>query len=151
MEFTKTSDLAIWGLTGVFAGFALFDLAYGELPALPIAAGATLALLALVEVVLAAWVRSTIKSGRVTEPVLVARSLLLAKASAILGAFMLGAWLGALGSLIPRAANVEHARQDVPSALVSFVCAALLLGAALWLESSCRTPDPPENERGLRE
>lgn len=146
MQQTKGTDLGVWGLTGAVIGYALFDLAYNSLPNLPIAAGSTLLFLAVVEGVLAFWVSGRIKAGTVTEPVVVARFVTLAKASSILGTLMVGFWLGTLGYLVPRAASTEHAKEDVPSAVISLVCAALLIGAALWLERSCRTPDQSDDD-----
>ena len=58
-------------------------------------------MLAVVEAVLAFSIRSRIKNGRVVAAIGIARSVALAKASSLAGAFMGGAWLAALAYLFP--------------------------------------------------
>lgn len=143
MHFTRARDLVIAGLLGAVVGYLLFDLAYDLLPALPLTAGAFLGVLALFEVGAAFWVRDRVRGGRVTAPVLIARYVALAKASSMLGALMAGLWLGAIGYLAPRSDQIVAASEDLPGALVGALCAAALVGAGLWLEQCCRTPDRP--------
>lgn len=146
MHFTRQRDLVVAGLVGAVAGYLLFELAFGDLPSLPLTAGAVLGILALFELVAAFRVRDRVRGGRVTEPVLVARFVVLAKASSMLGALMFGLWLGAIGYLAPRSGQNVAANEDLPGAIVGALCAAALIGAGLWLEYCCRTPDRPGGE-----
>ncbi|WP_020669745.1 DUF3180 domain-containing protein [Amycolatopsis nigrescens] len=147
MHFTRPRELLVAGLIGLVLGFLLFQVAYGSLPAMPVAAGVTLLVLAAVETVLAFSIRNRIKTGRVLAAIAVARAVALAKASSLLGALMFGAWVGALGYLVPRGGWLPAAANDLPAALVGAASAAVLAGAALWLEHCCRTPDSGDQDR----
>lgn len=146
MHFTRARELLVAGLIGFAVTFPLFRVAFGSLPALPTLAGVTLLVLAIAEGVLSFGIRSRIRSRRVVTGVGIARAVVLAKASSLLGALMFGAWLGALVFLAPRSSEITAAAEDLPATIVGACCAAALVGAALWLEYSCRTPDE-ENHR----
>lgn len=156
MHFTRARDLVLAGLVAAVLVYLLVRTFYGSLPALPTFAGATLLVLAVVEAVLGFSLRTRIRdprSGRPLQPLTAARAVALAKASSILGAIMLGAWLGILGYVLPRRAELTAAADDLPSTIVGVICAALLIAAALWLEYCCRTPrdqdnQPPEHRSG---
>jgi hypothetical protein len=60
---------------------------------------------------------------------------------------MLGAWVGVGAYLLPRRSELSAAADDLPSAIVGAVCAVALIGAALWLEYCCRTPEDREGQR----
>jgi FtsH-binding integral membrane protein len=150
MRFTRIRDLA-WAavIAGVFTYLAV-QLFYGDLPPLPTLAGVTLLVLAIVELVFGFSLRSRIRGERGSpppQPLTAARAVALAKASSLLGAIMLGAWAGVLGYLLPLRAEIDDAGHDVPAGVVGMVCAAALIGAALWLEHCCRTPDNPDDDR----
>ncbi|WP_410615679.1 DUF3180 domain-containing protein [Amycolatopsis sp. lyj-109] len=147
MHFTRPRDLLIAGLLGLGLGYLLFQTAYGSLPQLPLLAGVTFAVLAVIEVVLAFSIRSRIKNGRVVGAIGVARSVALAKASSLAGAFMAGAWLAALAYVLPRRDELVAAVLDTRAAAVGVVSAAALVAAALWLEHCCRTPQDHDRER----
>lgn len=146
MHFTRPRELVIAGLVGVVLAYLAFKFAYSSLPRLPLLAGITLAVLAVIETVLAFSIRSRIRAGRLTGAIGVARAVALAKASSVLGALMLGAWLGALAALYPSASEVTAAASDLRSAIVGVVCAILLIAAALWLEYCCRAPEQRDHD-----
>lgn len=150
MHFTRPRDLVVAGVLGLVLGYLLFQMAYGSLPQLPLLAGVTFAVLAVIEAVLAFRVRSRIRNGRVVAAIGIARSVALAKASSLAGAFMAGAWLAALAYLFPRRDELVAAVLDTRAAVVGVVSAALLVAAGLWLEHCCRTPrdQPRERTRG---
>lgn len=148
MHFTRVTDLLLAGVIGLGAGYLLFEVASSQIPRLPTAAGLPLAVLALIEGILARWVKSRITRRQVTQPIVVVRCVVLAKASSLLGAVMLGGWLGAYFYLAGRSSVVADA--EVPAALIGAACAAALIGTALWLEHSCRTPDQRDAERDDR-
>jgi hypothetical protein len=149
MHFTRARDLVVAGLLAAGIVFLIVQVAYGDLPPLPTLAGITLIVLAVIEAALGASLRSRIRKprgGRPVQPLTAARAVALAKASSLLGAIMSGAWLGMLGYLLPRRDEVAAAADDLPSAVIGLVCAAALIGAALYLEWCCRTPDDQENQ-----
>lgn len=140
MHFTRPRELLVAGIVGFGVVFLLFEAAYGALPGLPTLAGVTLLVLAVIEAVLGFVVRGRIRSGRVVTGLGIARAVVLAKASSLLGALMLGGWLGAVAYVAPRADEITAAAGDVPATIVGACCAAVLIGAALWLEYCCRAP-----------
>lgn len=143
LRYTRVVDLLTPGLVVALVVYLLLRLAYGELPPLPRLAGTTLAVLAVVEAVLGRNLRNKINSGTIRpgQALTAARAVALAKASSLVGAMMLGAWLGVLIYTVPLWGQLEAAEGDVITAVVGAVCAALLIAAALWLEYCCRTPD----------
>ncbi len=148
MQFTRARDLVVAAVLGFGLTFPLFRAAYQSLPALPTLAGTTLLVLAVGEFVLAFVVRARIREHRVVTGLGIARTVALAKASSLLGALMGGAWVGALAYLGPRSGRVTAAADDLPATIVGVVSAAALIGAALWLEYNCRTPDEGDRGRG---
>ncbi|MDT7724005.1 MAG: hypothetical protein QOI21_581 [Actinomycetota bacterium] len=147
MHFTRARELVVAGLIGLVLFYALFQMAYGSFPQLPLFVGATLFVLALVEVVQAFSVRSKIRERRVVNAIAVARSVALAKASSLAGAIMLGGWLGATAYLLPRRTELSAASHDLRSALIGGFSAAALIAAALWLEHCCRAPERRDQDR----
>lgn len=155
MHFTRARDLAATGIVAGVLVYLAIRLVYGKLPPLPTFAGVTLLALAIVEGTLGTSLRGRIRrmadgrpdDGRPLQPLAVARAVALAKASSLLGAIMLGAWLGVLGYLLPRRDELSAAADDLPSAFVGAACSAVLIGAALWLEHCCRTPRDREDQR----
>lgn len=146
MHFTRPRDLVVAGVVALVLVYVAFEFSYGSMPRLPTLAGATLVVLAAIEVVLAFSIRSRIREGRVVSAVGVVRAVALAKASSMLGALMLGAWLGVLAALVPRLGELTAAGGDVRSALIGAVSSILLIAAGLWLEHCCRTPDSGDRE-----
>jgi hypothetical protein len=124
-------------------------LSYGSLPAFPLLAGATFGLLGLAEALAGNALRARIRRRPGTQPVqplVAARAVLVAKASALAGAIMVGVWAGLLAHVLPRAGDVSAAAGDSLAGGVGFVCALGLVGGALWLEHCCRTPDDEPGE-----
>jgi membrane protein implicated in regulation of membrane protease activity len=155
VKFTRARDLATAGLLAVVVVYLAIRLLYDTLPPLPTFAGVTLLVLAIVEAALGTSLRGRIKrrfegrpdDGKPLQPLTVARAVALAKASSLLGAIMLGAWIGVGAYLLPRRDELSAAANDMPSAVVGVVSSALLIAAALWLEYCCRTPKDQEGQR----
>ena len=149
MRFTRARDLATAGVVTAVVVYLAVRLLYGQLPSLPTFAGVTLLLLAVVEAVLGfslrgrinRWAQGRPAGDRPLQPLAVARAVALAKASSLLGAIMLGVWLGVLGYVLPRRDQIAAAAEDLPSTVIGAVCSGVLIAAALWLEYCCRTPD----------
>lgn len=125
-------------------------LSYGDLPALPLFAGATLGVLGIAEAIGGNVLRSRIRrrpGTRPVQPLVAARAVVLAKASALAGTIMAGVWAGLLGHVLPRSGEIAAAARDAASAAVGLGCALALVAGALWLERCCRTPEDPGDER----
>jgi hypothetical protein len=77
---------------------------------------------------------------RPVERLLVARLVVLARASAYVGAVFAGAWAGVLLHVVPLLGRLAAASGDTVAAVLGLLCSAGLVAAALWLESVCRVP-----------
>jgi Protein of unknown function (DUF3180) len=121
---------------------------YGNMPPLPWLPALTLAGLALVEAVIAPSTKARIERKEGTAPVnplVVARYVPLAKASAMAGALFAGAYGALVVFLLSEWGKSVAVNRDVPPAAVGLVAAFGLVAAGLWLERACRVPPtPPE-------
>lgn len=150
---TRVRDLA-----GYAAGVALVVLLalrqwYGDLPRLSWFVPLSLALLALAELLAAGQLRARIArrpGAPAVQPLVAARSLALAKASAVVGAVMTGVWAGLLVYVLPKLDALAAAPGDARTGTVGIVAALLLTAAALWLEFCCKTPTPPDSDTRTR-
>ncbi|HUQ57973.1 DUF3180 domain-containing protein [Lentzea sp.] len=143
MRFTRSRDLAAVAIIAGILAHLLLRLSYDTLPPLPVLAGSTLVVIAVVEVVLAFSLRARIQrrpGARPVQPLTAARAVALAKASSVLGALMFGAWAGLLIFVIPVRDSFPAASNDLVAAVVGMISALLLAAAALWLEHCCKTP-----------
>lgn len=144
MTTTKPRDLFLVALVVAVLANLLVRLSYESLPRFPLLAGVTLGVLAAAELVAGNLLRARIqrKPGtRPVEPLVAARAVVLAKASALGGAVVAGAWAGLLGYVLPRASTVSAAASDTAAGAVGLGCALALVAGALWLERCCRAPD----------
>lgn len=150
MKFTRARDLVATGvIVGVLVNLLLIA-DYEALPPLPVLAGASLLVLAVVELAFAQSLRARLAGKEGTKPVpplLAARAVALAKASSLLGAIMAGAWLGVLVYVVPRHGEMLSASGDTKSSVVGLVSAGALIAAALWLEYCCRVRQD-DDDRG---
>lgn len=150
MKPTRPLDLVLAALIGGLVVHLLVRAGYGSMPRLPLLAGVTLLVLAIGEVLLGNVLRARIRrrpGARPVQPLQAARAVALAKASSLAGAIVAGAWLGVLVYVLPRGAEVAAAADDTAASVVGAVCALALVGAALWLERCCRTPEDPRRDR----
>lgn len=126
---------------------------YGDLPDLNWFVPLSLLLLAVAETLAANQLRDRIRrrpGALPVQPLVAARMFALARASAVVGAFVLGIWAGLLAWTVPRFDQLEAARSDTATGIVGVVAALALIAAALWLEYSCRAPAPPDSDRSTR-
>jgi hypothetical protein len=126
---------------------------YGDLPGLNWFVPLSLLLLAVAETLAANQLRDRIRrrpGALPVQPLVAARMFALAKASAVVGAFVLGIWAGLLLYTVPRVSQLAAARADTRTGVVGVVAALALVAAALWLEFSCRAPTPPDSDRSTR-
>ncbi len=149
---TRKRDLTAATVLAAVAGYLLVVLTYRWFPPITLLTGVSLLAVAIAEAGWAFYVRAKINDGEIGDgpgwlhPLAVARSVLIAKASAWVGALVLGWWVGVLVYLLPRRSTLRVAGEDTAGAVVAAVCALALVVAALWLQHCCRSPDePPEN------
>jgi hypothetical protein len=148
---TRPRELFGAGLVAALVAAVLVRLTYGSLPSFPVLGGATLGVLGVAEAIAGSALRARIRhrpGTRPVQPLVAARAVLVAKASALAGAIMAGAWLGLLVHVLPQAGDVSAAAGDSVAGAVGLACALVLVGGALWLEHCCRTPDDPDQDTG---
>jgi uncharacterized protein DUF3180 len=147
VSFTRIRDLLLALVLSGLAVHLLLRLYYSDLPPLPAPAGVSLVLLAAGEAAFGYSLRTRIRERpRTVQPATAVRAVALAKASSLLGALMAGGWLGVLAYVLPLRDKFSTAGSDAVSALVGALCALALVGAGLWLEFCCRTPDDRDSE-----
>ena len=140
-------------LVAVLAGAAalvwgVLQIAYVAMPPLPWTAVPTLLLLALGEVVTAINTRARIqRKPRTTpvEPLVVARFVALAKASAYAATVLAGVF-GGFVIYLASSLDKPTPRRDFFVSVGSIVAAVVLVGAALFLEYTCRVPGGPDDD-----
>ena len=155
---TRKRDLSIGTALATVVAYGLVILVYGWLPPITVWTGLSLLVFAGAEAAWAFYVRAKIRAGHIgvgggrIDPLAVARSVVVAKASAWVGAMVLGWWLGVLGYLLPRRSQFAYPAAATPGAVVAAISALALVVAALWLQHCCRAPlDPQEKSDGATE
>lgn len=146
---TRISTLVVAALAAAAAAWLLISgIYYSGIPPLPWLPVVTLAALAVLEGYAAVNTRSRIdrKPGRESvNPLMVARFVVLAKASSLVGAIFTGGYAGLTGWLFVQ--TTRAAAEDRPAAVAGLLAALALVAAALWLERSCRVPERPDDEQ----
>jgi TctA family transporter len=136
-------------LTGVAAlVWGVLQVTYASMPPLPWTAVPTLLLLALGEIVTAINTRARIQRKPGTspvEPLVVARFVALAKASAYAATVLAGVF-GGFVIYLASSLDKSTPRRDFVVSAGSIVAALVLVGAALFLEYTCRVPRRPDDE-----
>ena len=152
---TRPRDLAVATGIAAIAGYLAIQLLYRYFPPITMWTGLSLLGVAGAETWWAVSVRARIRDGRIgvgagrLHPLAVARTVAVAKASAWVGAAMLGWWLAVLAYLLPRRSELRVAAADTPGALVAAGSAFALVAAALWLQHCCKSPGEPSGEDAL--
>ncbi len=161
MKPVNRRDLLVLGAGLAVAAWLLVRAGYGSLPALRWWLPVPLGVLAVAEFLGARTLRARLAAQRdrrppaergtapvrPVEPMLVARLAVLAQASAYVGAAFAGIWVGVLLYVAPAVSRLEAAGGDTVTSVVGVVCSAALVAAALWLESICRIPPSPDDQR----
>ena len=143
VRLTKLSTLLTVAVVAGLITFALVRIWYGDIPPLKWYTPATVALIAAGEAVVAVALKRRIDRRDGTEPpdpLSVARALGYAKASAIVGALLAGAWCGVLAYTAGRLGYLAAAQDDTTVAAFAAVCALGLAASGLYLERCCRAP-----------
>ena len=143
---TRKRDLAAAAAVAAIFGYLAIHALYRYFPPITLWTGLSLLAVAAAEAWWAAAVRGRIRAGRIgvgagrLHPLAVARTVAIAKASAWVGAVMLGWWTAVLVYLAPRRTELRVAGADMPGALVAAVSALALVVAAVWLQHCCKSP-----------
>ena len=147
---TRLRDLLAAVAATAVVGYLLVRVVYRWFP--PITPWTGVSLLGLA-IAVAGWgflVRARIRDGEIgvgqgrLHPLAVARSVVIAKASAWVGSVVLGWWLAVLAYVLPRRSTLRVAAEDTSGAVVAGLCALALVAAGLWLQHGCRSPDEPQ-------
>lgn len=155
---TRKRDLTAAAVVATIVGYVLVVVLYRWFPPITLWTGISLLGVAIAEAGWARFVRAKINDGEIGEgrgrlhPLAVARSVTIAKASAWVGALVLGWWVGVLIYLLPRRSTLRVAGEDTAGAVVAAASALALVVAALWLQHCCKAPvEPPEDRDAATE
>jgi hypothetical protein len=133
--------------------YALLRAYYGSLPPLHYQVAAPVAVLAIVELVVARRVHLAVThdpDAKLMAAIVIARCVALGKASALVAAAMVGAALALLIRVIPNASTVTAAGNDLRVGIVILGVSLLLLVAGVLLERSGLIPRTPDSEQSQR-
>jgi hypothetical protein len=149
---TRKRDLTAAVVGAAVLSFLLITVLYRWFPPITVWTGLSLLAAAIAEALWARYVRAKIGDGEIgagpgwLHPLAVARSVMVAKASAWVGALALGWWVGVLVYLLPRRSWLGVAAHDSIGTAVAALSALALVTAALWLEHCCRSPGDPSDD-----
>jgi Protein of unknown function (DUF3180) len=149
---TRKRDLTAAVIGIAILSYLLVHLLYRNFPPITAWTGLSLLAVAALEAGWAVSVRAKIRDGQIgvgggrLHPLTVARSVVVGKASAWVGALMLGWWIGVLVYLLPRRTELRVAGADTPGAVVAAFSALALVVAALWLQHCCKSPGEPTDD-----
>ncbi|MFE6763881.1 MULTISPECIES: DUF3180 domain-containing protein [unclassified Streptomyces] len=153
-------QLRIGVLAGLFAaagvlswGAARLWDSFGTLPSVPLAAPIVLAVIAVVLLATALSIRSRLRAQRErrpgakgVEPMMAARALVFAQASALVVALVSGMYGGTavflLGSL-----DIPPRRDQAVYAAFAVLAGIAVIAAALFLEHVCKLPDDKDDNK----
>jgi len=149
---TKASPLVVLALIGLAAGwFAEMMLVGSGRPSLvpPITLGVALALIGVLVVLGALPVFRVVRgvTGARVDPFYATRIVLLAKASSLAGAIIIGFAVAVLAFLLSR--SVVASAGSVAMAIVTLVGAAVLLAGGLVAEKMCTLPPSDDDAPGI--
>ena len=155
---TRKRDLTAATVLGAGVGDMIVVRLDRYFPPIDVWTGVSLLAVAIAEAAWAFYVRAKINDGEIGDargwlhPLAVARSVLIAKASAWVGALVLGWWIAVLVYLLPRRSTLRVAGEDTAGSVVAAASALALVVAALWLQHCCKSPqEPPDNADGATE
>lgn len=152
---TRKRDLTAAVVGAAVLGYLLIKVLFRWFPPITVWTGLSLLVVAIAEALWARYVRAKVNDGEIGDgsgwlhPLVVARSVMVAKASAWVGALVLGWWIGILVFFLPRRSWLRVAAEDTTGTVVAAVSALALLVAALWLQHCCKSPpDPTDHAEG---
>jgi len=143
---TRTRDVTAAAAVVAVISYLAVGVLYRWFPPITVWTGISLLLAAIAEIAWGRYVRKKIVDGEIgagpgwLHPLAVARTVVVAKASAWMGALVLGFWLGVLGYLLRQRSALQAAADDTGGAVAAAASALALLAAALWLQNCCKSP-----------
>lgn len=149
---TRLRDVGLALVVVTVLSYVMVHTLYRYFPPVTALTGLSLLAVAAVE---SGWgwsVRTRIREGRIglgggrLNPLAVARTVAVAKASVWAGVLALGWWVGVLIYLFPQRSTLRVAGSDTPGVLIAAFSAGALIVAAMWLQHCCRSPDEPGDE-----
>jgi hypothetical protein len=145
---TKVTTLILSALVTAALAWLVMKQYFADIPNVTWLAGLILAGLAVVEAIAAhdtkARVEQRPRSGAL-NPLLIARLVVLAKASSLAGAIFAGGYGGVAAWALSERGQLNVADANLPPSIGGLVGALGLVAAALQLERACRVPDPPDD------
>jgi hypothetical protein len=150
MRRTTASDLLAPFFTILVIGYVLLRFTYDSLPPVDYGIGVPLLFLTIIEFLAARRVRAAVghdPDAKVIQAIVIARLVALGKASALVGAGLLGAVSALLLRVAPDAGRVKAAGSDLRVGIVLFAVCGLLLAAGIVLERSGIDPGRSEQRR----
>jgi Protein of unknown function (DUF3180) len=148
MRPTRVSTLTVIAVACALVTWLLLRSFYESLPPLPWSGVPALLVAAAAEVWAGLDLRARIAGhrGKPPSPLFVPRMVALAKASSMAAALVAGA---AAGFVIYLSGSLDAStpRHDAITAVVIFLAALALAGAALFLEYCCRVPKAPGQDQ----
>nr|WP_202453611.1 DUF3180 domain-containing protein [Streptomyces sp. SID4913] len=126
---------------------------YGTLPSVPLAAPIVLAVIAVVLLATALSIRSRLRAQRErrpgakgVEPLMAARALVFAQASALVVALVAGMY-GGTGVFLLGSLDIPPRRDQAIYAGFSVLAGIGVIAAALFLEHICKLPDDKDDNK----
>jgi len=148
MQPTKTWSLLVVAVIGAAFGWVIVSATLTYLPPLPWTIGSAMILLAFAELLLGRNLRVRLSGkpqAKPIQPMAVPRIVALAKASSVTAAAF-GGIAGGIGGYLLGSLGKPVPAHDALVAGFTLATAAALVAAALYLERSCRTPEPPDDD-----
>jgi Protein of unknown function (DUF3180) len=139
MRRTGPSELVTIFAVVIVVSYLLLLSFYDSLPPIRYYTALPIAVLAVIEVVLARRVRAAVghdPDAKVMAAIAIARLVALGRASALAAAAVCGALVALIVRVAPRAGDVRAASNDLHAASVILAACVLLLGAGLFLEAA---------------
>ena len=145
---TNARDLLIPFAAAALVGYLLLGLTYDSLPPFQWFSAVPVAVLAVIEFVIARRVRAAVRHRADAKPMTalaVARSVALGKASVLVGAVVAGAAFALVVTVLPDSNRTTAAARDLGAGLIMLMSSMLLVAAGLVLE---RAGIDPGHRRG---
>jgi len=136
---TRVVDLVVPAVVAGVLVYLLLRRYWNDLPALRYTTAVPLAVLAVVEFVLAHRVRAAVRHDPEAKPmaaIAIARLVALGKASSLVAAGLIGALIALEVWVLPDSGSIDAARDDSRAGFAVIAASALLLAAGLVLERS---------------
>jgi uncharacterized membrane protein YfcA len=145
---TRPGSLLLIGVVCAAIAWIIVRQTFATLPPLPWTAVPAMALLAIGEAIIGRNLkarREGRRPGKPLEPVAVARTAALAKASSA-AAVALGGLAAGFGAYVAGQLGKNVPRADAYAAAGTVIAAAALTAAALYLERCCRASEPDDRD-----